>query len=825
MRFSGVVQDLRYAARVLLREPRLSLLAITTVALGIGVTTMFFSVAYALLLKPLPWPAADRLVALQETRGGRVPRFLSFTNAVYLAWRDEMSTVDDVAAWSQRTSTLADGGQAERIRVTAASASLFHVLGVRPLIGALFDEADEQARGGGAIVLSEGLWRRRYAADASVLGRLVSVDGEPSRVVAVLPDEMMFPDRRAQAIVPFHVAPATGNVLSLFDAVARLRPDATPAQAAAEGTMRARFAPDTGLTTTAIFSAAGPIAVAVAPLREVITADVRRPVVMLFIAVGLLLAAATTNVAALQLARATTRHREMAIRAALGAGATRLARQLLAETLLLGLCGGSCGLALAWLLHRSLPSVLPADFPRLGDVQLDAIVALFGLGSSLVAGAIVGLLPAIQGRRLNLVQALAADGANSIPGARGARARARIAIVAGQIAIACVLLAGASMLGRTLLALLTVDRGYQPEGVLTARLTLPASIYTAERRSGILSDLLERLRRVPAVTEAAFTSEFPLVPTGSTSAFTLPAAPGSAVVQIQASPRIVSPRYFQSLGIRIVAGRGFSDADTDVAEPAVIVNRAFARRYLRDNPLGLKLPMAVGYEYAAAGPVNRRDNRRDATLIGIVDDVRTLQASMPPQPEIYYSSLQLQRRLPVSTVTLLMRTAADPVALAGTLRSAVHDADPALVPEAVTTMEDRMWTGLVRPRLYATLSGSLAACALLIAAVGLFGALSQIVAERSRELALRAALGASRAVLVTLVIRQALVATSIGLVTGLSGAAATMRLLESQLFGVDVVDPFTLSAVSGLVFLFAVLACLVPALRAGRLHPSQLLRG
>ena len=447
-RFAGLAQDVRYAARLVRRQPRHALITILTMAIGIGATTVLFSVTYGVLMRPLPWPHADRIVVLKETRGGIAPRFGAFTNAAYLAWRPEPATIENLAAWSQRVVTITGTGDPERIRITAASATLFAALGVRPLIGSLFEEKDEASP---VVVLSETLWRQRFGGDPAVLGRPIQLDGESYTAIGVLPEAQAYPDRQTRAIVPYAVRPTAGNFLAVFNAVAALRPGVTAAQAASEGTARGRSAADTGLTTMAIFGSNGPVGITAQPLRDALTADVRQPLLVLLAAVGLLLATATANVASLQLARTTTRSREMAIRAALGAGGARVTRQLLVESLLLGLSGGGAGLALTWILHRSLPSLLPVDFPRVDDLGVDAMVVVFALSVSVGTGILFGLLPALRARRLDIVEALAENGTAPVGAAARTRtARARLAIMTGQVAVACVLLVGASLLGTKL---------------------------------------------------------------------------------------------------------------------------------------------------------------------------------------------------------------------------------------------------------------------------------------------------------------------------------------------------------------------------------------
>lgn len=816
-RFAGLAQDLRYALRLIRRQPRFALLVTLTMALGICATTTLFSVTYGVLMKPLPWPNGDRLIQVKETRGGNPPRFGSFTNAAYLAWREATATIDGIAAWSQRIVTLGGADDPERIRVTAASASLFPVLGVRPLIGSLFTEQDESAP---VVVLSESLWRGRFASDPGVLGRAVQLDGRPHTVVGVLPDRFAFPDRQSRAIVPFAVPPATGNLLSMFQAIATLAPGATASQAAAEGTGRGRFAPDTGLTTAAIFGRSGAIAIHAEPLRDALAGEVRQPLIVLLAAVVLLLATATANVASLQLARATTRRREMAIRAALGAGAARVTRQLLVEGVLLGAMGGALGLMLAWLLHGALPSLLPADFPRVDDLGVDLTVFAFALAIAMLTGVVSGLAPALRLRRLNVVESLSHDTAGSIgagPASAGAaRPRARLAIMAGQIAVACVLLVGASLLGRSFLALLHADRGFDPSNVLTARLTFPGTSYTPERRLDVVGRIVDRLGMQPGVLHAGFTSEMPLTPGGSTAAFTMrsPLA-GGAAVQAQASPRIVSSQFFAAIGMRLVAGRGLRSSDTETSEPVVVVNQAFARRYLGAAPLGAKIPLA-GYS---------GDASIDSTVVGVVDDVQDVGSGRTAQPELYYSFRQMRGGLPVPVVTFLLRTAGAAAPLASSIRSAVREADASLVAESILTMDERVLATIARPRLYAIVLGGFAAFALAIAAVGLFGVLSYSVAQRSRELAVRSALGARRIDIVRLILRQGLGVTAVGLGIGLLASMWLARGLAAQLYGVTTADAVTYAAVPTLLVAITAVACAGPARRAATLDPLKVLRG
>lgn len=811
---TGVLHDLRYAFRLVWRKPGFTSVAVVTMALGIGTTTVLFSLTWGVLMKPLPWPNADRLVIVKETRGGNPPRFNSFSNTAYAAWREKAALVEHLVAWSDRAATVTGLGDPERIRIVTATASLFPALGVKPLAGSFFREEDELSR---VAVIAESLWRQRFGSDPDAIGRALRLDGQPFTIVGVMPDAVAYPNPQIRAWVSFRPPVPSGNSLSMFEALALLRPGVSAAQAAAEGTARGAFAADTGLTTTAIFGSTGAIQISAQPLNAALTADVRLPLFVLLAAVALLLASATANVASLQLARATTRRRELAIRAAIGAGAGRLTRQLLVESVLLGLAGGAAGLGLAWLLHGVVPVLLPADFPRLHDVGVSGVVVSFALAVSLLASVGFGILPALGVRRINLVDMLADDGAVAGAAGSGVRtARARSIISGAQVAIACVLLVGASLLGRSFIALLHADRGYDPSNVLTARLSMPDSSYSRERRHVIADQILNRLSSLPGVTDAAFTSELPLSPGGSTAAFTM-RSPNAAegVVSVQASPRIVSPRAFSALRLRVVSGRGFAETDTDTTPPVAVVNRAFSRRYLRDAALGARVPMGAGYGMEST----------EATIVGIVDDIRHPASAQSAHPEIYYSFRQMTGQLRVPGVTLLLRTSGDPAAAGPALRSAVREADPNLAPDAVVTMSDRVLTTLARPRLYAALVGGFALFAIVIAGVGLFGVLSYTVAQRSRELGVRAALGASPSAIVRLVLAGGLGVTGAGIVVGLGAALAVVRGLGTFLYGVTPYDALTFGVVPVVLGAVAALACFLPARRAARIDPLRVLRG
>ncbi len=812
---AGLAGDARYAVQVLRRQWRHALVVVLTLALGIGATTLLFSVAYGVLARPMPWPGADRLVRLYETRQGSTRPATFMTNATYLAWAERPATIDALAAWSVYPATLTEVGAPERVRIVEASPSLFVLLGSRPAVGRPFGVTAAGSADPAQVILSHDLWQRRFGSSREAIGRVLRLDGIQHRVVGIMPAGFGFPDREAQAYIPFNVPPAAvrpngRGTLSMFSALGRLRPGATATQAAAEGTARGRAAPDPGLVTIAVFGTNGPVQVSVVPLVESMTGEVRPALLIFLAAVGLLLAVATANVASLQLARATVRRREMAIRGALGAGGARLTRQLLVENVIVGQIGGIAGLLLAAGLIDLLPGILPPDFPRVSDVTLDWRVALFAAGVSLASSVAFGLAPAMQARRVDLVASLAEDGLAPVGGgSRSGTARARLAIMAGQVAVASVLLVGAALLARSFVALVHADRGFQPSNLLTAHLSLPDGTYTPQRRAEVLERVMTRVRTTPGVTAAAYATRLPLGSGGEIlAAFPVPARTGAGTVSAHASIRQVSPEYFAALGVRVVEGRGFTARDTIDSGEVVIVNRAFAKQYLDAPAVGVRMP----------GSVSPRE------VIGVIDDIKYGSASDAAQPELYQVTRQLHAGFEFDSPAVLVRTSGDPRRLAPILRAAVREQDPSAALESVMTMDDRVWTSLAKPRLYAVLLGGFAFFALAIAGVGLFGVLSYTVSLRSREIGVRASLGATPWDIAALVLRQALIVTAGGLAVGLILSAALGRYLSRLLYGVTAWDPVSFVAVPALLSIVALVACIVPARRAARVDPVRVLR-
>ena len=811
---TGLGHDVRYAMRLIARTPGPAAVAIVTMAIGVAAATVLFSVAWGVLVKPLPWPDADRLILPEETRQGatrRIPRII--TNGTYLAWSEAPATIETLAAYSTRTVTLSGAGDPQRVRIADATASLFAVTRATALRGSLFNAPDEDAAN--VIVLSHRLWQRSFSGRDDIAGRTIQLNGKAHVITGVMPSGFAFPDPDTEAWVPFKVLPPVipgGSRIQTFTAIARLKPGSTPLQAADEATARARSAPDGGMALTAMFGSAGEAQVTAKPLLEALTSDVRDGLFVLLAAVGLLLATATANIAGVQLARAATRRREMAVRSALGAGGARLARQTLVENLLMGLAGGGLGLALAVMLERSLPSVLPADFPRTWDIAVGVPVFLFALGVTLVTSLVFGMVPALQATRVNLVVSLTAGASSGSVFGRSRTSRARTLIMGLQVAVACLLLVGASLLIRSFVNMTAVDRGYEASNVLTARLASPGGLFTPQRRTAVASAVLEALRARPDVQQAAFTTVLPLGPSDATMTFSIP--PRSSAgdpVRITTGIRVVSPGYFETMGIQLLAGRFFSSSDVATSQAVLVVNRAFAEKYAAIGGAGQQVPVSM---YG-----------RDAWQVaGVIQNIRTrVGLTEPVQPEMFVVHSQVPTGLG-GEPTLVVRTRGNPELLITPLRQIVAQADPSATIESVMTMERRVMESLSRPRLYAFVLGGFAGFALLLAGVGLFGVMSYSVTQRSRELGVRAALGARPRDIVRLVVREGLVITLGGAVAGIWTAVVLAGWLRSFLFGISTYDPVTFVAVPAILLIVAALASFVPARRAAGADPLTVLK-
>lgn len=825
------MNDFRYAFRLLRRDPGYAAVAILTLALGIGATTTLSSVAYGVLMKPLPWPEADRIMRVIETREGHQARLGgTVTNGTYFEWRDHPDTIEAIGGFgiTAASVTALRSGTAEpiRLRVCGMTPSAFDVLRARPLRGRLFTDDEVPAAGTSGVdtprpvVISHALWQDWFGGRDAALGSVLRLDDVPHTIVGVMPASFAFPDSEARAWTPLPiptVIPA-GNPkarsMMIFGGLARLKPGVSAQRAAAEGTARARRAPDPGLAAVAMFGSRAPSDIVMTPLAAAMTADVRPAILLLLAAVGLLLATAVANVGGLQLARATTRRREIAVRAALGAARRQLIRQLLAESAVVTLAGTVAGVAIAFALARTLPSILPADFPRATEVALSWPVLAFAVVLSFAASVGASLMPASLTRRLDVTSALSDESAASAAGVWASRSgRLRGLVMAAQVAVASLLLVGAALLGRSFVALMHADRGYDPSNLLTARLDLPQRA-DGPTHARIADAILERMRAMPSVEHAAAGNSLPFMSSGQALGTELPSPSNPDVkLQVHANIRMISPDYFAALRLPLVQGRLLTDRDGP-ASSAIVVSQSFVRQYLGGDPIGKRVPM---FPFGAA-----HDEHWE--VVGVVGDMRQGAITDVQTPDVFVLYRQVPSGLIRSTLHFIIRTPGNPAAQIAALRTAVREQDPTLALDSIMTMEERVATSLAKPRLYTLLLAGFAFASLAIAGVGLFGVLSYSVAQRSREIGVRTALGAQMHDIVALVLRQAMAISAAGIAAGLWAAFALTRYLAAFLFGVGRADAVSYGAVAVVVTIVVAVACIVPARRAARVDPITVLR-
>jgi predicted permease len=810
-----VIQDIRHALRLFARAPGFTAVSALTIALAIGGCTAVFSVLNGVLLSPLPYPDPERIVAVAERHPGSAAGLggVVFSNHTYYGWRANAKTVTAIGGYNQRRFTVSGEGlpDAERVPGAAFSPSMFQVLGVAPRIGRAFEERDATEGTAKVVILSHEFWSSRMGANPAAIGRMISLDGAPYEVVGIMPKGFAYPDP-ARIYVPYAVTPPTANGVGLFGGLARLAPGVTPAQASAEATAAARSV-DRPYVMEVVFGKGGPVEVEVQRLSDRVTKSVRPALIVLAVGIALVLVIACANVTNLFLSRGVARGREMAVRAALGAGRGRLLRQLLIESLLLSIVAGAAGLLLGWGLTRAIPALAPENFPRLANIQIDGRVLGVSLLLSLLAGTLSGLLPAFRGSRVALSSAMReADVRTST-----ASGRSRPVLLALEAALAVVMLVGAALLGRSFVKLLDVEKGYDPSGVVTASLV---SVGTEDdaRMQAVVRDVLERLRAMPGVEAAGAGNRPPCGGATAISGFPLPDVPGpdGKSTQARALAYTVTPGYFEALGMRLVDGRFPTASDAASRTGSFLVNEAFVKAYYTDGR------PAVGRRYE-----NRESEDAPVTvtqIIGVVGDMLPASLDGKAEPAVYH--IAGGGRVTMEGATFVVRTPGDPEALMPAFRSLVHDVEPnAVAIDRVATLSSQIATSVGQPRFAATVLGVFAALALTLAAIGLYGVLSYNVSSRRREIGVRAALGAGRRDLLGLVLRQGLGITAIGLAIGLAASAFLTRLMETMLFGIEPLDPISFLAAPGVLLLVACAACLIPAARAARVDPAIALRG
>lgn len=815
-----LLQDVRFAVAMMRRNPGFTTAGLLTLALGIGATTAVFSIVYGILLRPLPYPAADRLVRVwEEHRGGAAlggSRWIS--NRTYYAWSERPRTIDVLGGYGSSETSMRIGDDHVRMFGAQVSPALLAAVGATPALGRLFTPEEAEGNANRVVILGDGLWRESFGADPGVIGRSLVVDGDLHTIVGVLPPAFSFPDRRVRFWRPYAVPrvstdPALSQRTSGVRTIARLAPGATAAQAEAEGTAAARSVPVT-MATRLLFGTGGPPIVHARPLVADLTGDVKPALLVLAAAVVCVLLIACANIANLFLSRGVARQRELAVRAAIGAGRGRLARQLLTESVVLSAGGGVLGLALAWSLVRAATALAPANVPRLEAVQIDARVMAFAALASIVTALLSGLVPALRGARFDLAASLHGGDGATAGGFRGLRARRlRDGLLVAESAFAVMLLVGAALLARSFARLTSVDAGYSPDHVLTARVQMPRDT-SRERTTQFVAGALAAVRATPGVRAAGAGSMMPMLDVTAVSTFTLPPDAGAGKpTQTRTVTYVITPGYAEALGLRLRQGRFFTDADAAAGTRAMMVNDEFVRRYLSAAP-------AVGRRFAR---LYLSEQNVLTEIIGVVGTVLKDGNDREPQPEIYFVDGSETRRI-LGDVNVVARTAGDPAALAAALRRTLREVDRNVIVGKVEPLAVQVSESMAQPRLATTVVVTFAALALTLASIGLYGVLSYSVSQRQRELGVRAALGAARGDLIALVVRDGLLVTGIGLAIGLAGAAALTRLMQGLLFGVTPLDAVSFVSAAIVLAPVALAACVMPAMRAARVDPADALR-
>jgi predicted permease len=806
------MSDIRYAIRALVRQPVFTIVAVVTLALGLGANTAIFSLIYHTLLRPLPYPNADRLVFVFNSYPLMGLSQASVAIPDYVDRRTQAPAIEEAALYTKQNLNLTDGGRPERVGGLRVTPSLFATLQRTPALGRAFSNEEGTPGRDRVAILTHAFWRTRFGADRGAIGRSIQLDGAPYEIVGVLSADFELPSPDISLLVPFAFTPAQvsdqerGREFSSM--VARLRPGATIEQVNAQmRTIVARnldrlpnaraFARTSGFTAFAV------------DFREQLVGDFRAPLLLLQASVIVVLLIAGANVASLLLVRATGRSRELGIRIAMGAGLWPIVRQLLVESLVLSAAGLVAGLAVGLMGVRVMVALSPSQIAGVSGASLNLPVLAFTMALAVATGVMFGLVPALALRRTNLTELLNDDSARTSPG-RGT-GRTRATLVVAETALALMLLVGAGLLVKSFARLLEVDPGFKSDHVLTAQISLPASQYPdAGARAAFWTRLLDGVRRVPGVTSVGLTSNIPLSGNVSSGSYSIL---GLALGQNEARPHgrqeVAGGDYFGALRIPLVKGRLFSDLDTPTSEPVVAIDQYLVDRYFRDRD-------PIGQQIQSGGPTSPK-----FTIVGVVGTINAIDLGQPVNKErLYYPVTQA----PQASMALLVRTAVEPGAVAAQVRTAVASIDAALPTYDVRSLDEWMARSLAPRRAPMLLLAIFGAVALLLSTIGIYGALAYSVAERARELAIRRALGADRRTILTLVLQRGLLTAGLGIVIGIVGAALLTRYLESQLFGVSPYDPVVLVVVSALLLAVATAACLVPALRATRIHPIAALR-
>jgi putative ABC transport system permease protein len=812
MRMESLLQDLRFGARMLMKQPGVTLIAALTLALGIGANTALFSVINAILLRPLPYAKSEELVQVFEANAQQNHTRFSFSMANFVDHRDQQTSFEQMAAYARMDGALTGVGEPERIQAAFVSPALLPLLRVQPSLGRGF-LAEEETRGKNAVtILSHSLWSRRFGADPRIINQPITLSGETFTVVGVLPPHFQFPD-------PFGAnplsdsAPKVDLLIALaydrmnlgdrgshyFQVIGRLKPGVTPAQAQSElraiaGRLEQQYPDRNKGWTINVFG-----------LQDEVVRAIRPALQLLLAAVGFVLLIACANVSNLLLARAGDRQKEMAVRLALGAPRTRLLRQLLTEGLLLSLLGGTAGLALAYLAIRAFAGFSPADVPRVDEIRLDGAALLFTFGTTTLASVLFGLIPALQASKPDVQEALKEGGRSAGSGRR----RARGLLVVTEVALSLLLLIGAGLMIRSFIGLQRVHLGFRTDNLLTMKLALPIAKYNEpQKRATFYQQAIERIKALPGVQSVGAVTDLPLTGESDVYGINIEGRPREKAWD-DAEWRAINTDYFRTMGISMVGGREFTERDNQGAPEVVIINETAARRWWPgEEPIGKRVRL---YD-------DEQLTWRE--IIGVVRDIKHFGPQARITAEIYVPFLQRPRE----AMTLVAHTSGQPELLATAMRAAVQSVDKEQPVYRVRTMERFLSDAVASPRATAFLLVVLAFAALALAAVGIYGVMVYAVTQRTHEIGIRMALGARGGDVLAMVIKQGMRLAGIGVTIGLVAAFVLTRLMKDLLFGVRPTDPATFVALALLLIGVAMLACYLPARRATKVDPLTALR-
>ncbi|MFN2566664.1 MAG: ADOP family duplicated permease [Gemmatimonadaceae bacterium] len=807
-RWDELARDVRFAARTLRRSPAFTLIAVVCVALGVCVTTTIFSAVHGILIRPLPYERDEELVSVYAQNPEREIRGSNVSYPDYVSWRDASRSFAALGLWTWSSHAFSgDGGEAERVEGASVTANVFPILGVRPLLGRFFLPEEDVDGNEYVVVLGYGLWQRRYGGDGSVIGRTITVNGRLHTVIGVMPPRFNFPER-GEAWVPFAVQESQTHQRAsrqFAGAIGRLRPGVTLAQARADlatisAALQRQFPGENRGWSAQIV-----------PLRDDLVGGLRQALLVFAGAVGIVLLIACANVASLMLARGATRQREVAIRAAVGAGRGRLVRQVLTESLVLAGIGGALGVALSYLGVKLLRLAFPENLPFYITLELDRVALAFALFATTLAGVLFGIAPALRVTRVDLTTSLKDGGRGS--GDASSRTRLRTALVVSEVALSVLLMIGAMLLIRSYQALDGTNLGFDERGIVSMRISLPAIKYDRPERVAAFYDrLLERIRVLPGVESVGAAQGTPFSGWNVNYRLTVEgrsrAAPGQ---ELHSHAQFVTPDYLRTIGVPILRGRGVAATDRDTIAPVGVVNETFVRQVFGGaDVIGKRVKLG------------RADSPSPwVTIVGVMRDYRHYRLPQPMGPAIFMPSTVD----PPQTMTLAIRTrVTDPYSVVPAVRSAIRELDPIVPAFRIQTFEEAVSRSLWRQRLQGEVLGVFAALALILASVGLYGVIAYAVAQRTRELGVRVALGATRRQLLGLVLGQGVRLTLIGVAIGAAGALALSRVIATLLYGVKPTDPVTFLAVPAALAAVAVLASYAPARRAMKVDPLVAMR-